>query len=287
VPFGLIFGALFFGGVCGWIAVGLLGHPSGAAKLAGVFLGLLGTSLALGLLKRRPWARWGGIGCAAAAALQSLRLVSTTSGVVDHVLMLASVATAVLLAVPATGAARGAPRGTRRVGLLEAAAVVGAVGLLAVGLGADRSPPPGGTDGPATPPASLTSRRVDWTDFGAGLEQARVTGKPVLATFVTSWCPYCTKMRGDTWRSPAVTERLQETVPVRVDAEDPGQGGPELAARYRISGYPVQLLLDPEGGEVARSDGYQTPGQFLGWLDAALDRYRSVNPPTTRKVELR
>ena len=84
-----------------------------------------------------------------------------------------------------------------------------------------------------------------------------------------------------------VTERLQQTVPVRVDAEDPGQGGPELAARYRISGYPVQLLINPEGGEVARADGYQTPGQFVGWLDAALDRYGSRNPPTTRKVDSR
>jgi thiol:disulfide interchange protein len=173
------------------------------------------------------------------------------------------------------------------VGLLESAAVVGAVGLLAVGLGADRSPVPGDTTDPATLPASLTSRRVRWTDFGAGLEQARVAGKPVLATFVTSWCPYCKKMRGDTWRSPAVTARLQETVPVRVDVEDPSQGGPELAERYRISGYPVQILLDPAGGEIARSDGYQTPGQFLGWLDDALDRYRSRKPPTTRKVQPR
>ncbi len=282
MPFGLVFALLFFGGVCPWIAIGLLGHPLPQAKLAGLLLATLGLSLACGLLRRRAWARWGGAACAGLAAASALRLVSQTgAGLIDHVLLLASAATAVLLVVPATGAPGRGNRTTparRRAGAPEVLAATSFAGLVALGAWSGRAAAPAPPQPAQALPASAVARSVRWADFAAGLEQAGATGKPVLATFVTSWCPYCTKMSRQTWRAPAVAERLQATIPVRVDVEDPKVGGPALAARYGIRGYPVQLLLDAEGGVVARRDGYQTADELIRWLDSALERHGGPGP---------
>ncbi len=289
MPFGLIFGALFFGGICIWAAAGLLGHPAGAAKLTGVFLALLGLSLAAGLLTRRPWARWGGIVCAAVASAVSLRRAGSFGEVADYLLLLAAVATAVLLALPATGAARagGAGGGPRR-DWMQWTALTGFVGLLAIGLSAGRAPAPLPEAAPlGAITAAATAQPVAWSDFATGLVQSRQEGKPVLATFVTSWCGYCSKMSRSTWKAPAVAARLGSTIPVRVDVEDPQAQGPELAQRYQIRSYPVQILLDPTGRVVARSDGYQTPTELLSWLDRALVRYGSSAPQSAAPSALR
>lgn len=291
MPFGLIFGALFFGGICLWTAAGLLGHPAGAAKLSGVFLGLLGLSLAAGLLTRRPWARWAGIVCAAVAAAVSLRRAGSFGDVADYLLLFTAVATVVLLSLPATGAAStGRARGGLGRDWIQWTALTSFAGLVAVGVGAGRAPAPASVpmaEAAAAAPVSTTAQPVEWNDFASGLAQARQEGKPVLATFVTSWCGYCAKMSRSTWKSPVVAARLDATVPVRVDVEDLEAQGPELAQRYGIRGYPVQILLDSAGRVVARSDGYQTPTELLSWLDRALVRYGSSAPPPAAPSALR
>lgn len=283
MPFGSIFGALFFGGLCVLVAAGLLGHPTVSGKLAGVFLALLGGSLACGLLTRRAWARWGGLLCSALVFGLALPRLSELATVADHLVLLSALATAVLLALPATGRAGAEPPRRRGPGVAGAIAVTSFLGLLVVGLIA-RGPgaPPAGAQGAL--PASTLGTRVQWRDLSSGLQSARESGKPVLATFVTSWCPYCNKMRKETWRSAAVVERLASTIPVRVDIENAGQHGPELADRFGIRGYPVQILFAPDGEVLARADGYQTPSQLVQWLDSSLDRFRASNPATAGRT---
>jgi thiol:disulfide interchange protein len=210
--------------------------------------------------------------------------IADAATVTDHVLLLAAIATGVLLALPATGSARRpATQALRRIGVAEVAAALGFVRLVGLTLGSRGGPPPPAPPEQGTLPASAAARPVAFHDFASGAAAAGQSGKPVLATFVTSWCPYCSKMAKQTWRDPRVAERLSAVVPVRVDAEDPATAGPELAARYGIEGYPVQLLLDPGGTVLARADGYQTPSQLLGWLDQALARYRGGAPATASR----
>lgn len=277
MPFGLIFGALFFGGFGSWLGLRLIGQPGTAAKVAGAFLVLLSLSLSLGLLLRRRWARWAGLLAAALMAAYAIRLVAVYAGVGDHLLLFASVAASLLLLIPATGAAhRGAPvaASPQRVGALELCAVLGFVGVLgAVVWGGGEATRPRQQHSSVLP-ASAVTKRIQWSDFGTGIEQARAAGRPILATFVTDWCPYCSKMDRKTWRAPAVVERLDELVAVRVDAEDEseknGYSGVQLAERYQLRGLPMQLLLDADGEVISRADGYQTPRQLLKWLDGAL-----------------
>jgi thiol:disulfide interchange protein len=276
MPFGLIFGALFFAVVCGSLGLRWLAHPTVEAKIGGALLVILGCSLALGLLMRRRWARWTGAAVGALLGAFGLRLVAVEGGVIEHVTVLAALAAAVLLAVPATGdPTRGAtPRAvaaSSTVGPLGWIALASLVGLLAAGMSAETetTSPVSAREGGL--PASAIGKRVRWADFGGGIARAGAEGKPVLATFVTDWCPYCTEMARETWRASSVAERLDDFVPVRVDVEDAGATGgytgPELAARYGVAGYPVQIVLDSEGRVLARYDGYQSPRQLLAWLD--------------------
>jgi thiol:disulfide interchange protein len=228
---------------------------------------------------RRSWARWFGAVLGVALAALAFQLVTTRGGVIEHVLLFAALATAALLVVPVTGdPARGAaPRvaaASNVVGPVGWTALVSFVGLLAVGLSTDTDPAAAESGRENGLPASAIGRRVEWADFDSGLARARAEAKPVLATFVTDWCPYCTKMSRKTWRAASVAERLDDVVPVRVDVEDRGgpggTSGAQLAERYGVGGYPVQMLLDPEGRVLARFDGYQGPRELLAWIDRAL-----------------
>ncbi len=63
-------------------------------------------------------------------------------------------------------------------------------------------------------------------------------------------------------------------VTVRVDLDDTrlrnGYKGNELGARYRVTGTPSTMLLDADGRVLASAGGYQTPRQFLIWLDDSM-----------------
>jgi len=280
MPFGLVFGALVFGVLCGSLGLRWLVHPVLEVRIAGGLLGVLGIALGSGLFRGRRWARWGGVATGALLAVLGLRLVAADGGVTGHVFLFAPLAAAILLAVPATGdptrhASPGSVEGASRVGVAGWVAAVCFLGLLGLGMVAA---PDGSRPTPARAgalPSSAIGKSVRWTGFGEGLARARHEGKPLLATFVTDWCPYCTKMARQTWRASSVASRLDAVVPVRIDAEGTrgpdGHAGRELAARYGISGFPAQLLLDGEGRVLARYDGYQTPRQLLAWLDDALD----------------
>ena len=285
MPFGLIFGAVFFGLFCTMLGLRWLLHPTPEAKLGGALLVILGGSLALGLLMRRQWARWTGVAVGLLLAVAGLRLVAIQGGVFDHVLLLTAVAVALLLAIPVTGdAARGAltaagARESRVVGPVGWTALASLLGLVAVGFSVENGATPTGPDRAGGLPASAIARSVRWTDFEEGMARAQAEGKPMLATFVTDWCPYCTKMNRSTWRASSVTERLERLVTIRVNVEEPGTGGfsgPELAERYGVEGYPVQLLLDVDGRPIARANGYQSPRELLAWIDDALPDERGT-----------
>ena len=280
MPFGLTFGALFFGVLCGAIGLRSLVQPPLSDKLGGACLVALGLSLALGLLTRRSWARWTGAACALLLCGASLRLVAERGEVTDHVVFLAAAATAILLLVPRTGDPRRGSESTaprRGVGVAGWVAVTSLAGLVSVSLFAARTTPSARPAAPGALPPAAIARSVEWSSFEQGLARAREAGKPVLATFITDWCPYCKKMSRETWKTAAVAERLADVVPVRVNAEQ-GAAGEQLATRYGIQGFPVQLLLDAQGGIIARHDGYQSPREFMAWLDRAMPGRVAASP---------
>lgn len=282
MPFGSIYGALFLFVLGIWAIFADTGGEWGALQPARLFLALLAIAVAVGLLARRPWARWAGALMGAGLVLLVLFVVTLDAGVAAYLMLFGSFAAALLLALPATGAppASAAPKPPNRSvvpRIAAATAMLGAVGVLATAgwsVAVPSRPAATAEQRPASP-AGL-DRRVAWTDFGTGLDRARGEGKPVFVSFETGWCGYCKKMNKTTWKHPEVIERLGRIVAVRVDAEETternGFRGDRLAARYGVNGFPTMILLDADGQVIDRTGGYQEPRQLLAWLEQSLGR---------------
>lgn len=279
MPFGAVYGALFFTVVGFWLAVAALGAegaPFAAARLA---LAMLGLVLAMGLLLRRSWARWLGAAVALGLFAFLLRAVPQGESAGASLALFGSLVAAALLAVPSAGDVRRGLEAGRNPAPRTGRVLAAAAGLCIAGIAAGLwigFPTSGSPSAAPAATAAFRADRVRWSTFGEGLEQARAEGKPMLVNFIASWCGYCQKMDRTTWKDTEVVRRAGDLVTVRVDAEEgrerDGFAGRELAQRYQVYGYPTLLVLDADGREIARTSGYQEPGQLLGWLSGSLAR---------------
>ncbi len=296
MPFGAVFGAIVFGVLGVWAGLSTLSTTSSIPLriYAGTLI-VVGSSLALALLLRRPWARWVGLIAAVGLFAWAGIVAAIRGAVLDYLLLLAALTAALLLAIPATGDLRRAPAPDERLrrvfGRVLAWAIALALGgLVSAGTWAFLVAVRG-----IEPPFAVGAERGQtaaegpvWLDFAPGLERAKAEAKPVLVDFYADWCGPCRVMERRTFRHPEVVERLGDVVPVRVDAEDTrskrGVRGTEVADRYGVRGYPTLVLMDGEGRELDRVSGFLNAEQFLRWLDRALARTgravaESAKPP--------
>jgi len=287
MPFGAIFGVVFFGLVCPWLGLQFYGLPLdwAPAEAIGVSLALFGLAVALGLVLRRGWARWTGALLALPVGVFGLLLTRhAVAGfpllqrgllVVTLVVLLGALPTTALLLLPATGnlrrgnGAAGPPRGWVG-GLTAAVAALTLAGLLLSGAWGLATPSPGGARA-----AAWSGATVSWGDFGPALERARQEHKLILVDFFATWCGPCHQMDKLTFRHPEVVDKLNgDVVAVRVDAEETrerhGFSGEALAEKYGVYSYPTLALIDAEGRLVAKRTGFQQADQLLRWLQETL-----------------
>src|SRR5262249_46973459 len=134
------------------------------------------------------------------------------------------------------------------------------------------APPGGGARGapaPATGP-------VRWgRQFDEALKRAKAGGKPVLVDFWADWCGWCHRLDKTTYVDPAVVERLESFVPVKVNTEGTRKEA-EVAMHYDVSSLPTLVFVTPSGRQIARVNGFQGPGTFPRTLDKAGEEARKV-----------
>jgi thiol:disulfide interchange protein len=270
MPFGSLFGAIVFG-------------------FMGACLVLLGVSVAGGLLMMRRWARWIGVFAGAWFGWSAATSFLARGGPFHLMVVLASIAAAILLAIPATGRPKRDPDGpapapspiSRLLLAASCLAIVGFLGATAWAVALAPAPPPApladAREGEAVPVApTAAGSPVTWHDFADGIQRAKSGRKLIVADFYATWCGPCKIMEKRTFRDPRVVERLRDVIPVRVDAEEEvdrgGLKGADLALRYAVDVYPTIVVVDGDGHEIARNAGVMSPDEFIAWLDAVIER---------------
>lgn len=92
----------------------------------------------------------------------------------------------------------------------------------------------------------------DWLEgangYARGLDQSKVSGKPIILYFYTDWCPYCRKFEKHTLANESVKKTLDAFVLVRINPEK-GSRENQIAEQYRVDGYPSIFFSNPSSGE--------------------------------------
>jgi thiol:disulfide interchange protein len=104
------------------------------------------------------------------------------------------------------------------------------------------------------------------TDWDAGVQQSRTTGKPALVLFTADWCPACQQFESEVLSRDDVREYLKERhTLVVIDLSRRGGPNDELARQCGVEGIPTLIQYGPTGREIARTYG-MGPGELLAWL---------------------
>jgi len=114
-------------------------------------------------------------------------------------------------------------------------------------------------------PSNQSHDNVKWqTDLNTALQEAKNTNKAVFIDFYSDSCSWCKKLDTDTFSDPSVYEKInQNYIPVKINTFL----NPDLSSKYKIYGIPTLVILNSNGEEIKRQEGYVPAIQLLFWLN--------------------
>ncbi len=99
--------------------------------------------------------------------------------------------------------------------------------------------------------------------------------QPIMLDFTASWCGPCRQMR------PTVDQLIDKGFPIKaIDIDQ----SPELAAKYKVSGIPAFIVIDPTTGKsLGRLEGARPASDLAGLYNEAKSKYLAQNPSRPRR----
>lgn len=113
------------------------------------------------------------------------------------------------------------------------------------------------------------------TDYEAAKTQAKAEGKRVLLEFHGSdWCPPCKKLNKEVLSTDEFRQLVEgKFILVDLDFPRKAANSQELRAKngpvsdaYKVEGFPTVIILDANGKELGRTEGYASKEDFLKFL---------------------
>ncbi|GIX40946.1 MAG: hypothetical protein KatS3mg129_0679 [Leptospiraceae bacterium] len=87
--------------------------------------------------------------------------------------------------------------------------------------------------------------------------------KPILIDFYSETCYYCKVIEKETYQSNEFNKWKQKLILTIID----GDKNPQIANEFQIIGYPTIILLDYNGVEIGRIEGYFPKNQLLKQIE--------------------
>jgi len=101
--------------------------------------------------------------------------------------------------------------------------------------------------------AELVAASVWKTDFAAAQAEAKKLNRPLVVHFHAKWCGPCKKMEREVLDTQQVLKLLDAGfVAVKVDVDH----NEKLRQKFGVTGMPTDLILDPDGKTLVRTEGY-------------------------------
>ena len=112
-------------------------------------------------------------------------------------------------------------------------------------------------------------------DYTDAMKRAKAEDKAVILYFYSKYCGYCEMMRKQTLSDKEVAATMKnDLVSLKVDVD----ARSDLAAKYRIRGYPTTDVLDPTGRNVVGVPGYLDKKEFKAILAFAKGKaYKTMS----------
>ncbi len=122
-----------------------------------------------------------------------------------------------------------------------------------------------------TKAATFEGVDIPWKDdYDEGLARAQEKEKPMVLVLYRSSCSWSRKLLEETLTDPRVKLEKDHFVWTKVESPDPG-----LKEIYGLTGYPLTILLSPEGEVLAKVNGYKDATSFSRALKEAQDKYKT------------
>ncbi len=117
-------------------------------------------------------------------------------------------------------------------------------------------------------PVAVQAGAIDWIDdHASGLSRAKTEAKPVFLMLYADWCSWCNKTFAETMPDPRIMALKDRFVWVRVDSDKEQQ----YKKQYGQEGYPMMVLLNPEGTVLKKIDGYRDARALSEEIKAVLN----------------
>lgn len=122
---------------------------------------------------------------------------------------------------------------------------------------------------------ALSAWALEQIPWVANLQQAqamaRAKNRLVLIHFWGDNCPPCDRMEQQVFNQPEVARAVGANyVPVKVNVHRT----PELKNHFKITSWPTDLILTPDGKEIRRAIGFRKPDQYIALADGTAAAYR-------------
>lgn len=136
--------------------------------------------------------------------------------------------------------------------------------------------------------SSLFAKEINWRDISwdEAKQAAAKEHKYIFVDALTEWCGWCKVLDKKTFTDEAVIEFMNANyICLKLDME---RGfGRILGMKYRVQGYPSQLVFSSTGKLVYFNAGYAPPEAFMVTLKKSVDPNEHLNTPgVSDKIDL-